>query len=437
MKSGKIHPYMIIIFSFLSVILIGTILLVMPFASTTGKSIGFVDSLFMATSSVCVTGLSVVTVSADLTVYGKIVMMLLMEIGGLSFITIAVFFFTVIGAKIGVSNRILLRESLNQSSLNGIVPLVRKIIFISFTIQILCAFINLISFTKYYDNFWEALGVSLFHSCASFNNAGFDIIGDESLIPFKSDILLNITTISMILLGGIGFVVIDDVVRNKRWSRFKLHSKLVLVTTVILFVCGGLLIKLTNWDDMTFMQSFFTSATCRTAGFATYDMSQLRDHPATYVIIVMLMVIGASPCSTGGGVKTTTFAVVMISIFYFARGKKAKAFKRRISDGQLFKAFVLVAVALAIIVVGTFLVLVIQPEFKLDEVLFEVASGFSTTGLSMGITKALNPANRIIMCFIMLLGRLGPLTVIGIVNKNWMTSSKEQIQYVEESVVIG
>ena len=184
MKSGRIHPYMIIISSFLSVILIGTILLVMPFASTTGKSIGFVDSLFMATSSVCVTGLSVVTVSADLTVYGKIVMMLLMEIGGLSFITIAVFFFTVIGAKIGVSNRILLRESLNQSSLNGIVPLVRKIIFISFTIQIVCALINLISFTQYYD-FWEALGVSLFHSCASFNNAGFDIIGDESLIPFK------------------------------------------------------------------------------------------------------------------------------------------------------------------------------------------------------------------------------------------------------------
>lgn len=436
MKSGKIHPYMIIISTFLGVILIGTILLVMPFASTTGKSIGFVDSLFMATSSVCVTGLSVVTVSADLTVYGKIVMMILMEIGGLSFITIAVFFFTVIGAKIGVSNRILLKESLNQSSLNGIVPLVRKIIFISFTIQIVCALINLISFTQYYD-FWDALGVSLFHSCASFNNAGFDIIGDESLIPFKDDILLNITTISMILIGGIGFVVIDDVLRNKRWSKFKLHSKLVLVTTVILFVGGALLIKFTNWNDMSFMQSFFTSATCRTAGFATYDMSQLREHPATYVIVVMLMLIGASPCSTGGGVKTTTFAVVMIAIFYFARGKKAKAFQRKISEGQLFKAFVLVAVAVAIIVIGTFLICAIQPEFKLDEVLFEVSSGFSTTGLTMGITKALNPANRIIMCVIMLLGRLGPLTVIGIVNKNWMTSSKEQIQYVEESVVIG
>lgn len=435
MKSSKIHPYIIIIMTFLGAILGGTILLLMPFASTTGKSFGFVDSLFMSTSAVCVTGLSVMNISTSMTLYGKIVMGILMEIGGLSFLTIAVFFFTIAGAKIGVSNRFLLKEALNQNSLKGIVSLVKRIILISLVIQFIGTCINMIALVPYYNNeFFTAFGVSLFHSIASFNNAGFDIFGPDSMVPFANDVILNSSTMLLILFGGIGFVVLDDILRNGRWKKLTLHTKITLIITLIL-VLGGMFIVKLSMNEISWLQSLFTSITARTAGFTTFDMSTLT--PGAYISVIGLMFIGASPCSTGGGIKTTTFAIILIAILYFAKGKKAKAFNRKIPESLIFKAFVLFAVAVMVIAVGTFLIAVIQPELKIQQILFEVTSAFSTTGLSMGITSSLNSANRIIICFLMLFGRMGPLTVIGVVNKNWMSESNEQIKYVEENVIIG
>ena len=451
MKKTKIHPYIIIIVSFLGIIIAGTILLVMPFTTKDFRTIGFVDSLFMATSAVCVTGLSVVNVGTTFTIYGKIVMMILMEIGGLSFITIAIFFYTMIGAKIGVSNRFLLREALNQSSVSGLVSLVRKIVIISFSVQLICAGINMFAFVKYYDTWYNALGASLFHSASAFNNAGFDIFGgidSDSLILFKDDVLINMTTIAMIILGSCGFVVMDDLFKKKfKWKKLTLHSKLAISTTIALIVMGTLFIKATIREDgFSWLQALFGSVTCRTAGFTTYDLANLKDYPAAYVIYVILMLIGASPCGTGGGVKTTTIAVVIIAIFFYARGKQARAFGRKISNEQIFKAFVLIGTCVIIVVLGSFLVAIVQTdrtlvgtteEFGIQEILFEVSSAFSTTGLSMGITTSLNAGSRIILCFIMFFGRLGPLTIIGVVNKNWLGASKEEIQYVEENVIIG
>lgn len=447
MKTKRIHPYIIIILSFLSIIIVGTIALIMPFTMKNMQTMGFTKALFMATSAVCVTGLSVVNLGADFTIYGKIVMIILMEIGGLSIITIAVFFFTMIGAKIGVSNRFLLRESLNQNSASGLITLVRKIVIISFSIQVICAVINTFEFVKYYDGWFEAFSVSIFHSAASFNNAGFDIFGSDSMIPYKDNILINSTTMLMIVLGSMGFVVMDDVFKKRfRWSRFNLHTKITIVTTIVLIFGGALLIKVTILDpEFSWMQAFFESITCRTAGFTTYDLAKLKDYPAAYVIFVCLMIVGASPCSTGGGIKTTTFAVMIIAIVYFGRGKQAKAFKRKISKDQIFKAFVLLQIAILIVIIGSFLVSLFQPNMTdsdgniigFEKIFFEVVSAFSTTGLSMGITGYLNPANRILLCFIMFFGRLGPLTIIGVLNKNWMGYSKERIDYVEESVIIG
>ena len=451
MKKTKIRPYIIIIVSFLGIIIAGTILLVMPFTTKDFRTIGFVDSLFMATSAVCVTGLSVVNVGTTFTIYGKIVMMILMEIGGLSFITIAIFFYTMIGAKIGVSNRFLLREALNQSSVSGLVSLVRKIVIISFSVQLICAGINMFAFVKYYDTWYNALGASLFHSASAFNNAGFDIFGgidSDSLILFKDDVLINMTTIAMIILGSCGFVVMDDLFKKKfKWKKLTLHSKLAISTTIALIVMGTLFIKATIREDgFSWLQALFGSVTCRTAGFTTYDLANLKDYPAAYVIYVILMLIGASPCGTGGGVKTTTIAVVIIAIFFYARGKQARAFGRKISNEQIFKAFVLIGTCVIIVVLGSFLVAIVQTdrtlvgtteEFGFQEILFEVSSAFSTTGLSMGITTSLNAGSRIILCFIMFFGRLGPLTIIGVVNKNWLGASKEEIQYVEENVIIG
>ena len=451
MKKTKIHPYIIIIVSFLGIIIAGTILLVMPFTTKDFRTIGFVDSLFMATSAVCVTGLSVVNVGTTFTIYGKIVMMILMEIGGLSFITIAIFFYTMIGAKIGGSNRFLLREALNQSSVSGLVSLVRKIVIISFSVQLICAGINMFAFVKYYDTWYNALGASLFHSASAFNNAGFDIFGgidSDSLILFKDDVLINMTTIAMIILGSCGFVVMDDLFKKKfKWKKLTLHSKLAISTTIALIVMGTLFIKATIRENgFSWLQALFGSVTCRTAGFTTYDLANLKDYPAAYVIYVILMLIGASPCGTGGGVKTTTIAVVIIAIFFYARGKQARAFGRKISNEQIFKAFVLIGTCVIIVVLGSFLVAIVQTdrtlvgtteEFGIQEILFEVSSAFSTTGLSMGITTSLNAGSRIILCFIMFFGRLGPLTIIGVVNKNWLGASKEEIQYVEENVIIG
>lgn len=438
---------MCIVLSFLGIIVLGTVLLAMPFAVKSGKSIGFVDSLFMATSAVCVTGLSVIDISSQFTVYGKVVMAFLMEVGGLSIITIAVFFFTINGAKIGISSRFLLKESLNQNTGSGLVALVRKIVLISFSVQLVCAGINLIELVNYYPSFSQALGVSLFHSASAFNNAGFDVFGSDSMIPFKDNILLNSTTIFMIVVGSIGFVVIDDVFRKKfAWKKFSLHTKLTIIITLFLIAFGTLFIKVAVKDDsFSWMQALFGAVTSRTAGFSTYDLSALNQYPAAYCVFVILMFIGASPCSTGGGIKTTTFAVVLLSIFYFGFGKNAKAFKRRLSKDQIYKAFVLVSMGIIMIFLGTFLVSLLQPGMVhadgtavgINEILFEVTSAFTTTGLSMGITTCLSGVCRVILCVIMFLGRLGPLTVIGILNKNWLGNSNEQINLIEEKVIIG
>ena len=435
MRVRKIHPYILIISSFVSVILLGTLLLLLPISAKDGNSIGFIDSLFMSTSAVCVTGLATVSVANNLSVFGQIVMCVLMEIGGLSIITIAVFIFAILGAKIGVSNRILIKEALNQNSVKGVIGLVKKIIFTTLIIQGVGTIINLIALMPHYDyNFGRSLYVSIFHTVASFNNAGFDIFGDDSMIGFSSDVLLNATTMILIVLGGIGFIVIDDIIRKRRWKRLTLHTKLTLIITAILIIGGALLFRMAQ-SNATWMQSFFTSITCRTAGFATFDMAELSN--GGYLICVGLMFIGASPCSTGGGIKTTTIIVILIAIYHFATGKTAKAFGRKIPNNVIFMAFVLYVIAFIFLVVGIFVVACIEADIDLKKIIFECVSAFSTTGLSMGITKSLSIGSKLVLCVLMLFGRLGPLTIIGVVNKNWMNESRSDIKYVEEGVYVG
>lgn len=449
----KIHPYLIILISFLVVILMGSIMLSMPFASKSNESMGFINALFMSTSSVCVTGLSVMPngLINDLTIFGNIVMVILMQIGGLSFITIAVFFFTVLGGKLGIVDAFLLKESLNQNSFKGLLNLVKKIMLVSFLVQGVCSFINVfpiyeyVTITNQYKHpLLSSFAISIFHSAASFNNAGFDLFGSNSMEFFSSSstiiskasiILINSTTIFMIVIGGIGFTVILDVLKNKKWKKYSLHTKITLLATLMLIIGGMILVKLTS--DMSILDSLFTSVTSRTAGFATYNMSKLESFPATYLIIILLMIIGASPCSTGGGIKTTTFAVLILSIISYAKGKKTKVFNRKIGEGQIFKAYALVVVAMMIILIATLVISMSQPELGFQKIFFEVVSAFSTTGLSMGITPNLNIFCKLIIILLMFLGRIGPLTVIGLVNKNWMASTAEKVQYVEEGVIIG
>lgn len=435
MRKLKIHPYLLIVLTFLLVILTGTFLLMLPISSKSGNSFGFVDSFFMATSASCVTGLATINISECMTVFGKIVMCILMELGGLSFITVAVFFFTIFGGRMGISNRLLLRESLNQNSLKGIVGLVRNIVLISFSIQIVGICLNMISILKITDyDFWRALGLSTFHSISAFNNSGFDDFGTSSMIPYADNWVLNASTMFLIILGGLGFVVYVDIYQNKKFKKFNLHTKIVLITTLLLIVFGTVFYKLLV-KDMSILQALFASVTARTAGFATYDYSNISG--AGYILTLVLMFIGASPCSTGGGVKTITIAVVILAIISYSKGKKTTAFKRRISDNNVLKALLLCVVAFLIIIVGSILLSAFEPSIGIEKIVFEVTSAFSTTGLSMGITADLGEKSKIVLSVIMFLGRIGPLTVINIVNKHWLSSSKDEVDYIEEGVFIG
>lgn len=430
----KISPYIKIVFTFLIVILIGTFLLMLPISSVEGH-LNFIDALFMSTSAVCVTGLTVVqNVSEEISIFGKVVLALLIEIGGLSFITIATFFIIVLGGKIGISNRFLLKEALNQDSLRGIVLLVKKIIIMSLIMQSIGVVLNYLALMDYYDGFFKTLGVAVFHTIASFNNSGLDIFGSSSMIPFAGDWFLNITTMLLIVLGGLGFFVIDDILRNKRWRKISINSRIVIISTVCLIFGGAILLKIAN-NDLTILEAFFMSITSRTAGFQTIDCANLNT--GEFAVITFLMFIGASPGSTGGGIKTTTLFVIILAIVSYGFGKKTVIFKRQIANNTILKAFALVTTAILFCIMAIFLVSVFDPELNPEQVIFEVVSAFSTTGLSMGATLKLSNPSRLIISFMMFFGRLGPLTIISLINRNWKLGSDDSIKYVEERVFIG
>ncbi len=430
-------PYLRILISFAIVILIGTLLLWLPISTKDRQGLSFMEALFMSTSSTCVTGLTVVAnLGTEMSFFGKFVIAMLIEIGGLSFLTIAIFVFIVIGSKVGIGNRLLLKEALNQNTTIGIVGLVKKIVLMSISIQLIGGTINtIILYASGFYPFFDSLGIGMFHAISSFNNAGLDIFGyNSNMIEFQSHWLLNINTMLMIILGGIGFIVIADVIKQKRWRKFSFHTKVVLPATAILLVGGTLLLKLAV-PDMTWLQSIFQSVTARTAGFCTYDMSQLT--PAGETIMIILMFIGASPCSTGGGIKTTTLFVVFITIAYYARGKTPKAYHRKISDHSIYKAFSLVTIAVIYNALIILAISLIEPGMAVNDITFETISAFGTVGLSKGITASLQPLSQILICMTMFFGRLGPLTIISLWNNNWMNDSNEQIQYVEERLIIG
>lgn len=430
----KISPYIKIVLTFLIVILVGTLLLMLPISSVEGH-LNFIDALFMSTSAVCVTGLTVVPdISQQISIFGKIILALLIEMGGLSFITIATFFIIIVGKKIGISNRFLLKEALNQDSLRGIVALVKKIIIMSLVMQSVGVVLNFIALSKYYDGFFKILGVALFHTIASFNNSGLDIFGSKSMIPFASDWFLNIVTMLLIIIGGLGFFVINDIIKNRKWKKISINSKIVIITTTALVFGGAFFLKVAN-NNLTILESLFMSVTSRTAGFQTVDCANLNT--GEFAVITFLMFIGASPGSTGGGIKTTTFFVVIVAISAYGFGKNAVVFKRQIANNTILKAFALVTTALLFCIFAVYLIAIFDPQFTVEQVVFEVISAFSTTGLSMGITSKLSDPSRLIISFMMFFGRLGPLTIISLINRNWRLGAEASIKYVEERVFIG
>ncbi|MCR5787269.1 MAG: hypothetical protein K6G28_06175 [Acholeplasmatales bacterium] len=438
---NKLSPYLMILFSFLGVIIIGTLLLLLPISTKTDSNLTFIEAFFTTVSCVCVTGLTVIeNVGETMSVFGKIVMAILIQIGGLSFLTLTVFFMTAFKVKLGISESYLMREQLNQNSTKDLEILIGRIVKLTLVIEGLGVIINtlILYFSKELTfNFGQSLGIGIFHTISSFNNAGFDIFGtSSSMVGYKANLLLNISTCVLVILGGLGFVVIIDVWQKKKFKKLSLHSKITLTTTLVLLVAGTILLKISMWDNMTILEAFFMSVSSRTAGFSSIDLAHISN--GCYAVLIVLMFIGASSGSTGGGVKTSTVFVVLDFMFFYFKGKTPRAFYRKIDQNILLKSLALINFCLLFDVIMTLIICMIeQNNFSFEQILFEQVSAFSTTGLSMGITKSLSSASKILLCVSMFIGRVGPLTFMGLMNKHWTYESREKIKYVSEDLMIG
>lgn len=450
MKKGispkKLTPSQILVLGFLFIIFIGTSLLMLPFASNDGRAMHFIDALFTATSAVCVTGLVVVDTATQFSMFGQIVIMLLVQIGGLGFMSFATLYAFAFRRRISLKERLLLKETMNVSSMEGIVRLVRRLLLFAFIIEGIAALIFAIRWS-FELGVGRGIYYGIFHAVSLFNSAGFDLFGTihspfGSLTSYTDDIVINLVAICLIFLGGIGFFVMADVVDNKRFSKLTLHSKVAITTTLILVAIGTVVIfifEFTNTRTLgslngfsKVMASLFQSAAPRSVGASTLDIGSFRQ--ATQFFIIILMFIGASPGSTGGGIKTTTFTVMVGAVIAMIRGKEdIVLFKYRLAKERILKAITITLIALFMI---TFVSMVLSTteHSPFLTILFEVTSAFGTVGLSMGLTPDLTYFGKVMIAITMFIGRLGLITLAIALRQR---SDKELYRYPEGKITIG
>ena len=429
-KIKKLSPARIIALGFISVILIGSFVLMLPVSVKEGVSLEYIDALYTATSAVCVTGLIAVDAGDTYTFFGQLIIALLIQTGGLGVTSIGAGIIIALGRKMNIKGRTIVREAMNLNSGKGIVVFVRSIFITTLIIESVGAVLSFTVFIRDYP-FGQALWISIFHSIAAFNNSGFDIFGGlRNMIPYQSDVLLNLTTCCLIFLGGIGFLVIRELWTNKfNFKKLSMHAKVVLSLSAVLIAVGTVLLKLT--EDITWLGAFFHSVSARTAGFSTYPIGEFTK--AGLLALTVLMFIGASPGSTGGGIKTSTFFLLLQGIKSAATNKSEKAFHYSIPNSSFKKASVITLLALGVVVCGTYLLTAMEPDISLSDALFEITSAFGTVGLSTGITPDLSVSSKLLSIIIMYIGRLGPLTVATL----WYFGEPERINYPVGNISIG
>lgn len=433
-------PPQILALGFVAIILAGTFLLSLPQAAKTGQYTDFLTALFTATSAVCVTGLVVVDTSTYWSTFGQAVILFLIQTGGLGFMTMATLFFILMGRHIGLKERILIQESLNQLSIAGVVRLVRALLFFTFFTEVF--FTCILALRWSFDYGWSyGWWLGLFHAVSAFNNAGFDLFGNfHSLTAYTTDTVVTFSITTLIILGGIGFVVVAEIFKSTRKKYFSVHTRLVFLITVLLIGFGMFFFALLEWNGVLagfswpgkLMASYFQAVTPRTAGFSTVKIDQLQ--VATLFFLIFLMFIGASPGSTGGGIKTTTFGLLVLSILSQVRGKEeVELFRRRLPAWQVYKALAILFLAATTIATVT-LLLSITEKADFLALLFETTSAFGTVGLSTGITPHLSIAGRVLIILTMFTGRLGPLTLVFALAQR---KQKINTKYPEEKIIIG
>ncbi|MDV2886510.1 TrkH family potassium uptake protein [Alkalihalophilus pseudofirmus] len=408
-------PPQVLALGFLGTIAIGTILLLLPISTTI--SISFIDALFTATSATTVTGLVVVDTGSDFTVFGQVVIMILIKIGGLGLMAFAILIVLALGKKIGLRERILVQESLNQTSLGGMVRLVKVLLIFSFSMEALATLLLSLRWVPEYG-FGFGIYTSLFHAISAFNNAGFSL-WDDSLMGYVGDPVVNIVITLLFITGGIGFTVLYDLFEKKNFHQLSLHTKIMLTGTLILNVCAMLVILVLEYKNpntigmLSFTDklwaSYFQAVTPRTAGFNSIDIESMN--PGSITFMLVLMFIGAGSASTGSGIKLTTFVVILLAVITYLRGRReAVAFERTIGDHIVMRSLAIAVISLMAVTFSIFLLSITESAPYLY-IVFEAFSAFGTVGLSMGLTGELSTIGKQIIIVLMFIGRIGPVTI--------------------------
>nr|WP_259391377.1 TrkH family potassium uptake protein [Paenibacillus sp. 1011MAR3C5] len=441
LKKREINPHQWSVIGFAVIIFIGAILLALPSSSTSGKSIGFLDALFTSTSAVCVTGLVVLDTGSDFTLLGQGIILLLIQIGGMGFMVYGVIIALLLGKKIGLRQRVFIQESTKSASIQGLVKLVLSIVVITLSFEAAGAFVLWLRWMPELG-VGESAYYAVFHAVSSFNNAGFGLWSD-SLVRYVGDPIVNIVISFLFIFGGIGFIVIVDIVKKRRWSLFALHTKIVLLISALLTVGGFILILILellnpavfgglSWSEKLWA-AYFQSVTTRTAGFNSVDLGGLLT--ATQFLMVFLMFVGASSGSTGGGIKTNTLMILLVAMYSSIRGRsQVHIFKRKISHNIVLSALSVILLSLGLVLFVSFLLTITEGGKEFIDLLFEATSAFGTVGMSVGITPDLTPAGKMIIIFTMFAGRLGPLTLAFALARKLKVS---KIGYPEEKILVG
>ncbi|WRP08204.1 TrkH family potassium uptake protein [Rossellomorea aquimaris] len=441
---NKLTPAQVIVTFYLIAVTVATILLSLPFAHKPGAEWSFIDAIFTSVSAVSVTGLTVVSTADTFNTVGIFLLIFVLQFGGIGIMTLGTFFWLLVGKKIGLKERRLIMMDQNQSNLSGLVHLLKQILLLIIVIELVGAFILGVYFLSYYPSWQEAFTHGLFASVSATTNAGFDITG-QSLIPFKNDYFVQFITIILLTLGAIGFPVLietKDYLLNKQRSKhhFSLFTKITTITFGILLIFGTLVIWLFEYDrffsGMTWHESFFyslfQSSSTRSGGLATMNVAEFST--PTLLVLSALMFIGASPSSVGGGIRTTTFALNILFLFHFARGNKTiKVFRREVHEQDIIKSLVVTMVAVLMCFVSV-VILTITEDHSLIEIIFEVASAFGTTGLSLGITSDLSSIGKSVIIALMFIGRVGILSFLFMIGGKEKTT---KYHYPKERVIIG
>ena len=442
-KKFKLNAVQVLVIGFAIVILTGALLLTLPISSADGTPTSFIDSLFTSTSATCITGLITLDTATHWSTFGKVVIITLIQVGGLGFMAFTTLFALILGKKITLKQRLIMQEAMNTFSIQGLVSMMRYILIFTFSVEFIGA---MLLSTQFIPMFGVSKGIafSFFHSISAFCNAGFDLMGNFSSLTGVYDNSVIILTIgSLIIVGGIGFSVWVDIYKNKDLKKLSLHSKLVLSMTAILIVGGAILMFIFEFNNPNTMgpmgakdkilSSVFAAVTPRTAGFNSISTSDMT--LAGRSLTIILMFVGASPGSTGGGIKTSTAGILLMTVICVIRGREdTEIFKKRINKDLVYKAFTIVTLSFGIVIGVTMILSITEVGASLEYLIYEVVSAFGTVGLTLGLTPNLTTIGKVMVALTMYCGRVGPMTLfLALTNRK----KNKGIRYPEDKILVG